>query len=159
RLVAPMDFRAFSPGPTGDGRVRLVQPSLHRLRALFVGSLQRLLRRKSPARQVFTNPLQRQRYPITLMDQLAYRLSSPQGKAQLQLVRRFVADHLAKLGFLHRRQRPEVAYLATTPLVLQAPDTLPLVTLTDVEHPGARQARLFGDGFIGPAPPTQTDHL
>src|SRR5690606_20578412 len=117
-LITPVNFGVLGLGAQGNLRVLLVQPLAHFGRALLVGFLDRLLRRETPALEVIANRADRQRDPVSVAHQLCDRLPIPQRKAQLQWIRRLVADQLPERGLLRVGELAAVAGLAAARLDL-----------------------------------------
>lgn len=99
-FVAPVDLGTFCAGLSANHRVLLLQPALHCLRILLVGAAQRFLRCKAPVFQIATGRPDRNSNGISLFDQLAYSLTCPQGKGQLQLIRTSVGNQTDNGGGL-----------------------------------------------------------
>jgi hypothetical protein len=85
-FVAPVDLGTFCASLPANRRVLLLQPALHCLWVLLVGTAQWFLRRKTPVFQVATRCPDRNSNSISVFDQLAYGPTRPQGKGQLQLI-------------------------------------------------------------------------
>ena len=114
RLIAPVNLSFFLFRPGENDRIIPLQPFLYRLRTLLVSALDRLLRSKSPTLEILPHCPDRHLNAKSLFDQQLYRLSRPQGKGKLQLVRCLVNQVSLYLGFLFRRKGAFLPLLATT---------------------------------------------
>ena len=88
-----MNLTPFSSGALLYGGVFTLKPGLHRSRALFVRAFDRLLRGKTPAREVLANAAYLQLDAKFLLNELSHRSSTPKAEVHLQLLRALVDDH------------------------------------------------------------------
>ena len=91
-FVAPVDLGTFCAGLLTDHRIVVFQPALDRFGVLLVGATKRFLWRKAPVFQIATHRPDRNRKIASFFDQLAYRVSGPQGKGKFQLIGTPVGD-------------------------------------------------------------------
>lgn len=105
-LIHPVNLSFFLFRAGKNDRIIPIQPFLHRLRTLFMGTLDRLLRSESPTLEIFSNRPDRHLDVKQLPDQQLHRIPRPQCKRKLQLVRCLVNQSFTKLGLLIGRKRP-----------------------------------------------------
>ena len=158
-LVGPVDLGPFGLGAALNLWVLLVKPAAHGRRLLFVGALNRFLRREAPAAKVQAHALQRQANAKALRDQQRHRLAAPQREVHLQLVRRVVDHQAANLALLLRAERARCARRATARLVAKRRGAAFVKALADVEHARARQSQLGRDGLVAQSLAPQFDDL
>jgi hypothetical protein len=120
RLISPTNLGAFRFGASNDDRVLILEPFLNSFRTLLISAFDRALGRETPARQVLAHRTNRQIDQEHLLDYSTHRLSAPQRKFQLQLIRRSVYQLFLDALFLCRRQGAAHALGATVLSVLQS---------------------------------------
>jgi hypothetical protein len=113
-LVTPVDLRPLGPGALLDSRVLTLKPVLHRLGALLVSALDRLLRREAPSSEVLADAAHLELDAEFLLDELAYGSTTPQAKVHLQLLGSLVNDQALNDFFLHRTEHPTITSAASS---------------------------------------------
>src|SRR3990172_7556853 len=149
-LVAPEDRRLLPTGQGADGRILPLEPSVHRLGILFVGPPDGFLRSEAPAPEVATDCPDGEAQAELPGHQVAYRLSCPEHKWHLELVRTAIRDQadrrcrLVRFQFQHawtpsraRAKRPKTSFApAAIPRVHRLPGNAKNTGRPGLRHPG-----------------------
>lgn len=154
-FVTPVNLAAFGLGTLLDGRILLIDPLLDGLWPLFVGALDRLLRRESPALEVVTDRSYRQFDAVLLLDELHDSTPCPERKFHLQLLRTLVADRAPDRFFLIRIQTPSISWNTTTRARLQGRSASFIIEINGQSNRRITQPRQLHNGHDSVSLPMQ----